>query len=324
KELIHIHVEQDTMLVINIQLKDEAVNIGEVLVEAKSVAQETREKGYSVEVIESKGQKNLSKNINQVLKTAPGINIRENGGLGSGFKLSLNGLSGNQIRYFIDGMPMENFGSSLSLNNFPINLIEKLEVYKGAVPVYLGSDALGGAINIITDQWYKNFLDAAFSYGSFNTLKSSVNGQYSDHTYGFFLKGSFFHNYSANNYTMHNVTVYDLELGNPLNNTTVKRFHDDYSSTMFTGEIGLFNKIFADKISLKLLVSGGRKNYQHPDNDPAKVMGDFHTKNESLLFSGSYIKKISKLNIKAYALFGEINETVVDTGTRKFNWKGDF
>ncbi|NQY89722.1 MAG: Plug domain-containing protein [Colwellia sp.] len=42
--------------------------------------------------------------------------------------MSLNDLSGNQIRYFFDGIPMEDFGSALT---FLANLVEQIEVYKG-------------------------------------------------------------------------------------------------------------------------------------------------------------------------------------------------
>jgi len=50
-----------------------------------------------------------------------GINVRQSGGIGSEFNCSLNRLLENQIRYFIDGIPMKYFGSALT---FPVNLVE--------------------------------------------------------------------------------------------------------------------------------------------------------------------------------------------------------
>lgn len=319
-----VSLKEDQTLILNSRLYEEAVTIDEVIVKGKSDAQSLREKGYQVDVIESKGLKNFSHDINSILKTASGVNLRETGGLGSGFQLSLNGLSGNQIRYFIDGVPMENFGSSLSLNNFPLNLVEKLEVYKGIVPISLGSDALGGAVNIVTDQWQSSYLDAAYSYGSFNTSRGSLNGQYADNRTGLFLKGSFYYNNSDNNYLIRNAPVYDLELGNYVSSRSVKRFHDDYTSAMLQAEAGIYNTSIADKFSFKVTASGGRKNYQHPDNNILRVFGDFHTKNNSLLFSAGYRKRIGNFEIKAHALTGNINETVIDTSRRKYNWNGDF
>lgn len=47
---------------------------------------------------------------------------------------------------------MDTKGSGVSLANLPVNIIDRIEIYKGVVPASLGTDALGGAINIITKQ----------------------------------------------------------------------------------------------------------------------------------------------------------------------------
>src|SRR5690606_35793121 len=132
---------------------------------------------------------------------------REQGGLGSNFNFSINGLSGKSVKYFIDGVPVEVMGSTMSLNNIPVNLSERIEVYKGVVPVHLGSDAMGGAINIITSQRQTNFLDASYSYGSFNTHRAALTGQYTHEKTGLIAKASAFFNYSDNNYLMKDVEV---------------------------------------------------------------------------------------------------------------------
>merc|ERR1711991_343086 len=95
---------------------------------------------------------------------------------------------------------MDYFGSSLSLNNFSANLIERIEVYKGVVPIRLSSDALGGAINIVTGNIQESYLDASYSIGSFNTHMVSLNGQFYDDTTGIFARVRSFYNYSDNNY----------------------------------------------------------------------------------------------------------------------------
>lgn len=323
-EEIKLKLENNRHIKLDIVLEDESVEIDEVVVQTNSVAEDLKAKGYSISVIESTTQKNLTKDLNEVLKTTPGIHIREAGGLGSGFKLSLNGLSGNQIRYFIDGIPMENFGSSLSLNNYPINLIDKLEIYKGVVPISLGSDALGGAINIVTDYWQKSFLDAAYSFGSFNTHRFSLNGQYANNEQGYFLKGALFFNHSDNNYLMKDVPVNDLELGNFMGTTDIERFNDDYTSGMINLEAGVFDKPYADKLSLSVTAAASKRYYQHPDNNILRVFGDFHSKNNTFLVSAAYRKKIDPVQIKAYTVVGRVVESVVDTSSKKYNWAGDF
>ena len=64
-------------------------------------------------------------------------------------------------------------GSAMALNNIPVNLADRLEVYKGVVPVQLGADAMGGAVNVVTNQKANNYLDLSHSYGSFNTNRSA-------------------------------------------------------------------------------------------------------------------------------------------------------
>ncbi len=101
----------------------------------KTKTQESRESAFAVQSIETRQLANTTTDLNQVLNRSTGIRVREQGGLGSDFQFSINGLSGKSVRFFMDGIPMESFGSSMSLNNLPVNLAERIEVYKGVVPV---------------------------------------------------------------------------------------------------------------------------------------------------------------------------------------------
>src|SRR5690606_26067582 len=169
-----------------------------------------------------------------------GIRVRESGGLGSNFNLSLNGFTGNHIRYFIDGIPMDNFGSSFQINNIPINAAEHIEVYKGVVPMWLGSDALGGAINIVTGDRYRNFVDASYSYGSFNTHRTVVNTAYTSRS-GFTVRLNAYQNYSDNNYKV-TVDAADINTGAYTPGTTIRRFHDTYHNEALVAHLGVVDK----------------------------------------------------------------------------------
>ncbi|MCD7930525.1 MAG: TonB-dependent receptor plug domain-containing protein [Tannerellaceae bacterium] len=85
----------------------------------------------------------------ELLDRTAGVRIRQSGGMGSDVQYNINGLTGNSIRIFIDGIPVRNYGSSFSLSSIPPAMIERIEVYKGVVPAHLSEDALGGAINVI-------------------------------------------------------------------------------------------------------------------------------------------------------------------------------
>lgn len=295
----------------------------EVEVVRKSESTKKNEEGFQLDVLELKKLSNLTGDVNKVLKATPGINIRETGGLGSGFELSLNGLSGKQIRYFIDGVPMENFGSSLTLNNYPVNLIKRVEIYKGAVPISLSSDALGGAINIVTDDRPFSFLDIAYSGGSFNTHRLSLNGQYAFNKRVILRFLSFF-NHSDNSYDMDSVSVYDLELGNFLEKKSIKRWHDHYTSGMARAELIIDDVKWTDRFSFRTTFAANRKNYQHPDNNLKRVFNDFHSRNKTLITSVDYAKKVNRFDIGLYAMAGWIEDRIIDTSRLKYNWNQEF
>ena len=126
-----------------------------------------RQSAFNAVDLSVKEMHNSSKSLGEAL---------ESGGMGSDAQLTLDGFSGKHVKVFIDGVPQEGTGTALDINNLPVNFAERIEVYKGVVPVGFGSDALGGVINIVTKKRRHGWsLDASYSYGSFNTHKSYVN-----------------------------------------------------------------------------------------------------------------------------------------------------
>ena len=317
---VQLEIAGEKELHIEITLEEENLSIGEVTVRGAGNQERMRQTGYAIEVVETKKHKSFAANLDHVIRQSSGIHIRETGGLGSGFKLSLNGLAGNQIRFFVDGIPMENAGSALTLNNYPVNLIEQIEVFKGVVPITMGADALGGAINIITQNRQRSFADASYTTGSFNTHKLSLNTQVSGTT-GMFARFSSFLNHSDNNYRMNEMPIYD-ENGNNTGNQDITRFHDAYTSGMASVEGGLLNKKAADEWSVKFTYGQNHKDYQNPDNNINRVFGNFSTQSNSMLLSTVYSKESEKFSLKAYLMGGIVNEQVTDTSTFKYNWAG--
>lgn len=206
-----IDVQGDRHL--NFNLKEDAVTLESVHVYGKSKAQQLREGAYAVNAMNVKSLVNTTQNLNAIVNRTTGVKIREEGGMGSDFNLSINGMSGNSIRYFIDGMPLDAKGSGVNLANLPTNIIDRIEIYKGVVPAHLGADALGGAVNIITNQQKKNFLDASYSIGSFHTHQFNLNAQYVTPKAGIIIKPTLSVNYSKNNYKVKNVEVWNEEKG---------------------------------------------------------------------------------------------------------------
>ncbi len=315
------HARSGKEVKFNFILKSNSRNMDEALILGKTETQQIRETGFNVNAIDMKRFANSNRDINQVLNATSGIRIRENGGLGSDFNFSMNGLSGRQVKFFIDGIPMENFGGAMSLNNIPVNLAERIEVYKGVVPVELGADALGGAVNIVTSQNTKKYLDASYSYGSFNTHRASLNGSYSDEKTGFVVNASGFYNYADNNYLMKGV-----EVGQ--NGTFVKknfrRFNDGFHSAMGQVEVGLRNKKWADLLTIGLLYSDQYKERQ-TGVDQDIVYGQVHSYGHFVMPTIKYKKEnfLTKgLTATLFATYAKNNTTTVDTSASRYAWDG--
>ncbi|WP_138429298.1 TonB-dependent receptor [Fodinibius saliphilus] len=307
---------------IEITLSEDTLQLDEVVVQGKSETKIKREEAFNIASISAKSLKNTSSNLDEVLNTNPGIHIRKKGGLGSDFNLSLNGLSGRQVRFFMDGLPIENYGRTFGINNIPVNLIERVEVYKGVVPVYLGGDALGGAVNLVTEQSPQHYLDASYSAGSFNTHKLALDGQYVDSATGFVLKANGFYNYSDNNYTI-DVRIPDPQTGTYGEEQEVERFHDAYKSRMLKLETGFRDLSFADKLLVGFSMADSYDEVQHGISMD-RVFGRVHTTGNTKVGSLTYRKELGKLNIKVFGSYLNGKSGVVDTSAVSYNWLGEY
>lgn len=120
------------------RLKESSVSLNVVEVLGKSKSQQIREGAFAVNALDVKPLINSVGNLNEMVNRTTGIRVREEGGVGSDFDLSINGMSGNSVRYFIDGVPLSTKGTGVSLANLPVNLIERIEIYKGVVSCQFG------------------------------------------------------------------------------------------------------------------------------------------------------------------------------------------
>lgn len=151
------------------------VTLGEVTVMANGVGR-VKQSAFNTVAISTREMQNTTKNLSDALAKAPGLRLREAGGVGSDMSLMMDGLSGKHVKIFIDGVPQEGVGASFGLNNIPVSFADRIEVYKGVVPVGFGTDAIGGVVNVVTNRKYRGWhLDASYSYGSFNTHKSNIS-----------------------------------------------------------------------------------------------------------------------------------------------------
>lgn len=223
----------------NILLTATEVELDEVVVMANGVGRVKRS-AFNTVAVDTREMQNSTKNLSDALAKAPGLKLRESGGVGSDLSLMMDGFSGKHVKVFIDGVPQEGVGASFGLNNIPVNYAQRIEVYKGVVPVGFGTDAIGGVVNIVTQKRHKGwFADASYSFGSFNTHKSNLHfGQTFGN--GFTYEVNAFQNYSDNSYHVDS-PVEDFETGRIDRDLKqhVKRFNDTYHNEAVVAKVGL-------------------------------------------------------------------------------------
>lgn len=310
---------------IDFTLEENSINLGSVEVYGKSQTQKVKESAFAVNALDIKSKINSLNNLNDLINRTTGIKVREEGGVGSDFDLSINGLSGNSIRYFLDGIPLDTKGSGVSLANLPVNIIDRVEIYKGVVPANLGTDALGGAINIITKQGKKNNLDISYGIGSFHTHKADLNAQIIEPKTGLIIKPTIGVNYSKNDYTMKDVEVWDEDSRKYLLRNR-KRFHDDYFSFIGQIEVGFANKPWADAFFISGSYSKVNKELQ-TGSVQSKVYGMAERESDAWNISARYKKndfllKNMQLNISLSHTWD--HSLTTDTAYRKYDWNGDY
>lgn len=119
--------------------------LDKVTITGKSRTQRLREGALSVNAIDISSVAGSISSLGRLVDRTAGVKLREEGGVGCDFDLSINGMSGNSIRYFIDGVPLDTKGSGVNLANLPVNLIDHIEIYKGVVLIR-GSAAMPWAV----------------------------------------------------------------------------------------------------------------------------------------------------------------------------------
>lgn len=309
----------------NIVLADAQVELDEAVVTATGVGRVKRS-AFNAVAVDTRAMRNTTKNLADALAKAPGLKLRESGGVGSDLSLMLDGLGGKHVKVFVDGVPQEGVGPSFGLNNVPVGFASRIEVYKGVVPVDFGTDAIGGVINVVTDRRHAGwFADASYSYGSFNTHKWDANfGQ--TFAGGFTYEVNAFQNYSDNDYHV-NAPVEDFETGriDRDRKVRVKRFNDTYHNEAVVAKVGLLDKPWADRLMLGLTYSHMYKEIQTGVRQEI-VYGEKHRRGHSLMPSLEYAKRnlLTKgLDLRLTANYNEDVTTNIDTASYKYNWLGE-
>ncbi len=150
-------------------------------------------------------------NLKDLLANELNVRISQDNILGSG--LSLQGISGQNIKILIDGVPVVGrVNGNIDLSQINLNNIERVEIIEGPMSVVYGTDALGGVINLISKKQNKAQLSSSLqtyfeSVGQYN-LNTNIGIRKKEHALKLGLGRNFFDGYTSTQY-------YDQNIANP-------------------------------------------------------------------------------------------------------------
>ena len=317
-----IAVHGGRSITLNFSLHKNIQMLGEVILSGESEKQHLERSAQTVEVIETRELKLQTIDLGEIMAHTQGVSVRRNGGLGSDTRFSLNGLTDDQIRFFLDGIPLDFSPYAFGIANVPVNLIDRIEIYKGIVPIRFGADALGGAVNIVSPDAYKGLSgSASYQIGSFGTHRVTLNTTYLDDPTGLFVSVGGFYDYAENNYEV-DVEVPD-ERGR-LSEVSVPRFHDTYSALGLNFSTGLKDKSWAEELSIGVYYADYEKELQHNIFMSGNPFGDVMNYQTSAGVNLKYRKTVgAKTSVSLVAGYNYTERIFEDTTHCVYNWFGE-
>lgn len=181
--------------VIEVKLQEGIINLQEVIITGNPVSIDPKnlsQSSLSVSNMELFIKKNST--IAQTLNFLPGISMRSNG---AASRPVIRGFSNNRVLILENGLRMGDLSNTSDDHAVSSdgNTSEKIEILRGPASLLYGSNAIGGVINIITEE-IPNYISNGI-HGEINSGRSSINKEYninSDLHFGF-DKFSFHTNY---------------------------------------------------------------------------------------------------------------------------------
>lgn len=122
-------------------------------------------------------EQSLATDLAELLRFEAGIDIARNGGPGQASSVFLRGTESNHTLVLIDGVRINpaTIGGA-PLQHVDPEVIERVEIVKGARSSLYGTDAIGGVINIITRRATDAYLETGAGGGRMNTRTGYVSG----------------------------------------------------------------------------------------------------------------------------------------------------
>ena len=131
--------------------------------------------------------------VNDLLKYAVGVDVRQKGALGALTDVSIRGGNSEQITVLLNGINICDAQTAHNTFDFPVDIseIERIEVLEGPAGRVYGTSSLLGAINIVTKTPPSSSLSARVEGGSYGYLAAGARANIAQGRWNNQLSGSF-------------------------------------------------------------------------------------------------------------------------------------
>ena len=295
----------------DIGLKPENLSLSEVIISEKSQARILREQAMPITVISMQQLQGTVSDVQGILAKTVGVTIRATGGLGSTSRLSVRGLEGKRIGFFIDETPMADQSDFVDLNDIPVDMIDRIEIYKGVVPAKFGGSAMGGAVNIVIKEYPERYLDASYQRESYNTNRFQTVLKKNDRKLGLVYGIGGGYTYAQNNYTMESPYIKGLN---------IERDHDAYQKIMMGGSIKA-HKWWFDEVELEPVYVNTFHEIQGIETDIRQA----HSKSQAYLLNLKLVKDdffVEGLDFDMSTAIAYTRYNMIDTAKTYYDWNG--
>jgi len=161
-----------------INSQEKQISLEEVtVVSSPRIELELFESSKTVQVVSKEEIINSpANNVAELLQQVAGIDIRRRGTSGMQADLYIRGGGFDQTLLLIDGIKVEDPQTGHHTMNMalPIEVIERIEIIKGAASRIYGQNAFTGAINIITSKVAEDMVSIKLEAGSYEQQNASV------------------------------------------------------------------------------------------------------------------------------------------------------
>lgn len=161
------------------KLTSQAVKLSEVVVTGSRAPLTVSQQSRMVTVLSREDIEAAPvQSVNDLLKLAIGVDVRQKGPLGAGTDVGIRGGTSEQVAILLNGINLCDAQTAHNVFDIPVDLseIERIEVLEGPAARVYGTSSLLGAINIVTKAAARTSLTARMESGSYGYISTGLRG----------------------------------------------------------------------------------------------------------------------------------------------------